>query len=375
MNVVRRGWVELVIVLLVACICWLGLLMLYSIGRGAQPGKELYYFTRQAIFMGIALGGMFVAWRLNLERLRALAWPIAAAGMLLLVIVLIPGIGKETNGARRWILLGPLTLQATDMAKVALLFTLSHFLANNQRHHGTFLRGFILPGIVVGIPVVLVFLEPDYGTAVLFAAVGGILLFLAGVRLYYLIPTALAGVGAFAYLVSNDPVRLARITSFLDLEANRSEGAYQLWQGIVGFGVGGIDGVGLGQGRQQLAFLPEAHTDFIFPIIGEEMGLIATSLVVAGFALFFVLVTSQLRRAPNLFQFLLVTGAMLFITLQALINFGVSTGLLPTKGMSLPMISYGGSNLLGNFILIGIILNCLHEWRRPLRDVAGEVTY
>ncbi|MDP0500921.1 MAG: putative peptidoglycan glycosyltransferase FtsW [Verrucomicrobiota bacterium JB022] len=373
MNLVRRGWVELVIVLLVGCLCWLGLLMLYSIGRGARPGLEMYYFTRQAIFMGVALMGMLVAWRLNLEHLRSLAWPIAAAGLLLLVIVLIPGIGKLTNGARRWIIVGPLTLQATDIAKIALLFALSHFLAINQRYSGTFLRGFVLPGIIIGLPVALIFLEPDYGTAVLFAVVGGILLFLAGVRLYYLIPAGIGGAAAVAYLISQDPVRLARITAFLDVQGNAADGTYQLQQGIIGFGVGGLEGAGLGQGRQQLSFLPEAHTDFIFPIIGEELGLLATCLVVTGFALFFALVTTQLRRAPNLFQFLLVTGAMLFITLQALINFGVSTGLLPTKGMSLPMISYGGSNLLGNFILIGLILNCLHEWRRPLRNVAGEV--
>lgn len=371
MQVVRRGWVELAIILVVICLCWLGLLMLYSIGRGKGAGAELYYFTRQAAYMTVAVIGLWLAWRVKLERLRGLAWPIAAAGLLLLVLVLVPGIGKMTNGARRWIMFGPLTLQATDIAKVCLLFTLSHYLASHQRDQGTFLRGFILPGMIVGIPVVLTFLEPDYGTAVLFASVGGILLFLAGARLLFLIPAALMGVAAFAVLVARDPVRLARITSFLDMEGNRADGSYQLWQGIVGFGVGGVNGVGLGQGRQQLAFLPEAHTDFIFPIIGEEMGLVATALVVAAFALFFTLVASQLHRAPNRFQFLLVTGAMLFITFQALINFGVSTGLLPTKGMSLPLISYGGSNLVGNFLLIGLILNCLNEWRRPLGSVAG----
>ena len=176
------------------------------------------------------------------------------------------------------------------------------------------------------------------------------MLFLAGVRLKFLIPTAVAALTLFAVAVYHDPVRLKRITSFLDVEANRSDSAYQLWQGILAFGAGGLHGVGLGAGRQQMSFLPEAHTDFIFSIVAEELGFVFTTGVVILYMSLFFIGLLQLKRAPNLYQYLLVMGALLFITLQALINIGVVTGTLPTKGMSLPFISYGGSNLVLMFV-------------------------
>lgn len=191
------------------------------------------------------------------------------------------------------------------------------------------------------------------------------MLFLAGVHLKYLIPTALVALTGFSVAVYLDPVRLQRITSFLDVEGNRSDSAYQLWQGILAFGAGGIQGVGLGAGRQQMSFLPEAHTDFIFAIVGEELGFVFTAGVVVLFMTLFFIGILQLKRAPNLYQYLLVMGALLFITFQALINIGVVTGCLPTKGMSLPFISYGGSNLVFMFVLTGIILNGFRSWELP----------
>ena len=161
----------------------------------------------------------------------------------------------------------------------------------------------------------------------------------------------------------NNPERLSSITSFLDVEANRSDSGYQLWQGILAFGVGGLSGVGLGSGRQQMSFLPEAHTDFIFAIIGEELGIFFTIGVVSLFLILLLVVILQLKHAPNLYQYLIVLGSILFIEFQALINIGVVTGCLPTKGMSLPFISYGGSNLVLMFVLISMILNCLSNWQ------------
>jgi cell division protein FtsW len=184
-------------------------------------------------------------------------------------------------------------------------------------------------------------------------------LFLVGVRLWYLLPTCFFGVSLFSLAVYLDPVRLRRITSFLDVEANRSDSSYQLWQSILAFGAGGTSGVGLGNGRQQLSYLPEAHTDFILPVIGEELGLWTTLTIAMLFLVLFLCVLLCIRKAPDLFQFTLMMGAVLFITFQALINMGVVTGLLPTKGISLPFISYGGSNLVVMFIMCGIILNCL----------------
>lgn len=371
-RLLRQRLPEALLLLIVAGLCLLGALALYSIGRAHQPGSTAL-LSKQVMWMGVAAAAMWVTMRLRLDRLRDFTWLIAGASLLLLILVLVPGIGSKINGARRWIDLGPMNMQVSDFAKIGFVFTLAHYLAGRQRQLGDFRIGYMVPVGIIGLVFALIILQPDYGTAALFAAVGAVLLFLAGARLLYLIPTGLIGLAMFACLIILDPIRLERVTSFLHLEANRDAGGYQLWQGMLAFGAGGVQGVGLGKGRQPLSFLPEAHTDFIFAVIGEELGLVCTGAVVMAFTLFFVLVAVQLRKAPNLFEFLLVTGSLLFIVFQALINFGVVTGLLPTKGMSLPFISYGGSNLVVMFIFVGIILNCVHEWNLGVRTRPREI--
>ena len=190
-------------------------------------------------------------------------------------------------------------------------------------------------------------------------------MFQSGTSLRWLLPIASLAICAFSLLVYFDPVRIRRVTSFLDVEANANDSAYQLWQGMLAFGVGGLDGVGLGMGRQQMHFLPEAHTDFIFPVIGEELGLICTMGIVLCFLFLFVLVSWRLRQAPRLYEYLLAMGSLLFICLQAIINMGVVTGSMPTKGMSLPFISYGGSNLMVTFVFLGLIINVFRNWDNP----------
>jgi cell division protein FtsW len=350
----------------------LGLLVLYSIGQG-QGGGTSQYFVKQSVWLALAVCVLPVAMRIDLEWLRKLALPLALVTAVVLVLVLVPGIGHKVNGARRWIQLGPMNMQVSDFVRLSYIVVLAHYLADNKRVQDTFVRGFVVPCAMIGATAGLILLQPDFGTAFLFGVVGAALLFLNGVRLPHLVPVGIAALVAFAVLVYHDPVRLKRITSFLDVEGNRSEGTYQLWQGILGFGTGGVSGVGLGNGRQHMAFLPEAHTDFIFPIIGEELGLLATGGVLLAFGLLFVLGWWQLQRAPNLYQFLLTAGALLFIVFQALINMGVSTGVLPTKGMSLPMVSYGGSNLVVTYALIGILLNGCWRWNRPVQWRAHEI--
>lgn len=343
----------------------LGVTVLFSASMSIRT--DPYFFVRrQVIFVGAALVIGFLAARLNFERLRKFTWWLVAIVGIGLVLVLIPGIGVEVNGSRRWFDFGPIRLQVSDCAKVAMVFALSHYLANNQKDIGHVLRGFLYPLGGVGLCALLILFEPDFGTAMLVGAVGVTMLWLAGARLRFLIPSVLLGAGGLALAILHNPVRLARITSFLDVEANRSDGAYQLWQAILAFGAGGVQGVGIGNGRQQMAFLPEAHTDFIFAIVGEELGLAVTLGVVVVFALIFLAGVMHLRRAPNLFQFLLVAGCLMMMTLQAIINLGVVTGLLPTKGMSLPFISYGGSNLLLMATVVGVMLNTQTAWSRPL---------
>ena len=346
------------IILIVVSLTFLGLVVLYSASRSLATDPTLL-LRKQLIWLGIALVACVATMFTNLSALRDYAYLLAGGAVLMLVLVLVPGIGVRVNGAQRWVDLGPMLLQVSEIGKLGLLLALAHYLAANRRYMDDILRGYIIPCSILAVICGLILIEPDFGTSFLCGVVGGLLLYMAGVRLKFLIPTAIFAIILFSIAVYNDPVRLQRITSFLDVEGNRSDSSYQLWQGILAFGAGGIDGVGLGAGRQQMAFLPEAHTDFIFAIVGEELGLIFTIGVVILFMLLFYVGVLQLKRAPDLYQYLLVMGALLFVTLQALINIGVVTGCLPTKGMSLPFISYGGSNL------VGIILNGFRAWEVP----------
>ena len=298
--------------------------------------------------------------------LRKRAWFLYGICALALVLVLVPGFGVKVNGAQRWLGLGPLRLQPSEFAKIGLVLILAVYLSANQREIKSLCRGFVYPSLILGLVLGLIMLQPDFGTTFLCGAVGATMMFLAGVSLRWLLPIAGLAVSGFALLVYLDPVRIRRVTSFLDVEANANDSAYQLWQGMLAFGVGGVDGVGLGKGRQQMHFLPEAHTDFIFSVIGEELGLIFSLGIVACFLALFVLVAWRLREAPNLYLFLIGSGAILAIALQAVINVGVVTGSMPTKGMSLPFISYGGSNLMVTFVLIGLILNVFRNWGGPV---------
>ena len=356
--------IGLFIILIVIGLTFLGLVILFSASQSMHDDPTVL-LKKQLIWLVLATFAGGIALIVNLEALREYAYWLAAGSVLLLVIVLIPGIGIEVNGARRWMDFGFMRLQVSELGKLGLIFSMAHYLATYRRDFNRVLKGYFYPSVLLAIFCSLIILEPDYGTAFLCGAVGGCLMYLAGVRLKFLIPTAFAALSLFSVAVYHDPIRLSRITSFLDVEGNRSDSAYQLWQGILAFGAGGIHGVGLGSGRQQMSFLPEAHTDFIFAIVGEELGFLFTAGVVLLFMTLFFVGVLQLKRAPNLYQYLLVMGALLFITFQALINIGVVTGCLPTKGMSLPFISYGGSNLVFMFVLTGIILNGFRSWELP----------
>lgn len=352
--------IGLILIFSVILLTLIGFVVLAS----ASQSFSLHSSTlnKQAIWLVISLLSGTLATFVNLEKLRRHSLLLGFLSLALLLVVFIPGIGVRVNGALRWLDFGLMRLQVSDVAKLGLIFVLAHYLSSNQRYIRSFVRGFLIPASIIGCTCLLIILQPDFGTTFLCACVGFGVLFLAGVRLIYLIPSIMGGGLLFSIAVLLNPIRLKRLTSFLDVEGNKMDGAYQLWQGILAFAAGGVQGVGLGNGRQQMSFLPEAHTDFIFPIIGEELGLYFTSAVVILFGAIFLVGFLLLRRAPNLYSFCLAAGALLAIILQALINMGVVTGLLPTKGMSLPFISYGGSNLLLMFVLVGILLNCLRTW-------------
>jgi cell division protein FtsW len=343
----------------------LGLTILFSASASFRQGPY-FYLNKQLI--GVFLAGVvcFVASRVNLDYARRYSWWIAGITLFLLALVLIPQIGIEVKGSRRWLGLGPVRVQVSEFAKLGLVFCLAHYLALNQTRISELTRGYLYPLAIIGAFAGLIVLEPDFGTAALVVIVGLTMLFLAGAKWRYIVPTVVLIVSAFTILVVNNPNRLRRFLAFLDVEGNKQGGTYQLYQALAAYAAGGTDGAGLGQGRQQLNFLPEAHTDFIFAVIGEELGLWFTLGVVVVFAVIFVAGLVHLRRAPNLFHFLLVVGCLMLICLQAIVNLGVVTGVFPTKGMSLPFISAGLSNLLLMGLLVGIFLNTQRTWGRAV---------
>ncbi len=380
------------LILIAAGLLCVGLVVLWSAAVAASKSGagSTVYAERQLIYAAAACAAAGIAFKLDLEKLRRWIPHIFFTACALLVAVRIPGIGRSVKGSWRWIEVGPINIQVSDIAKFALILALSHYIAESKRFIGSgtefawferrkkfpffgftqearrdILRGYIFPCGIIGTICGLVVIEPDLGTTALCGAVGGILLFVSGARWRYLLPTALSVISVFAYVVANWENRMKRVTAFLDPEGTRTNEGYQLWQGMLAFACGGTQGEGLGNGMQQRYFLPEAHTDFVFSIIGEELGLLATGGVALAFLAFFWIVMWNLPRAQNLYQFNICLGACLFIVLQAAINIGVVTGLLPTKGMSLPFISYGGSNLVIIFIMLGLILNCLFQWSRP----------
>ena len=341
----------------------LGLTILFSasawfVDRKSGVAIPYAYLTKQIVGVLAAGGLCYVFSRLNLDEVRRYAWWIGGIALLLLVVVLFT---RPINGSRRWLLgLG----QPSEFAKLALVFCLAHYLALNQTRIGEFRRGYVVPLLGIGVFVGLVLLETDMGAAALMVAVGLLLLFMAGARWSFIVPSIAGVLALFAAVVILIPNRLERFVAFLDVEGNKSGKTYQLYQALAAYAAGGVEGAGLGQGRQQLNYLPEAHTDFIFSVVGEELGLIFTLAVVVAFATILVAGLLHLRRAPNLFHFLLVLGCVLLISMQAIINLGVVTGMLPTKGMSLPFISAGLSNLLLMGMLIGIIINTQRTWGR-----------
>lgn len=337
-----------------------GLSVLFS---ASQPfGPHVHLFSKQLVWLCVALLSFLLMAFIRLEKLGNYAWPLCGITLFVLLLVLVPSIGVFVNGTRRWLAVGPIRLQPSEPAKIGFVLFFSHYLSTYVRDLSRLWQGFFLPMGFVGLFSLLVLVEPDFGTAFLFGSVGLFLLFLRGAHLRFFLPAFLAAGSLFALAIYLNPIRLRRITSFLDVEANRLTGAYQLWQSLIGFGSGGLWGVGLGNGRQQHFFLPEAHTDFIFSILAEELGLFHVLVVLFLFAVIAYNGLKIIQRAPSGYLFFVGVGALSFLLFQAFLNMGVVTGLLPTKGLSLPFLSYGGSNLVTSCCFIGLLVNIARSY-------------
>lgn len=332
----------------------LGIVMLYSASMSEQGMRML---VKQSQWLGLGAVACTIAATVDYRHLRRFAWPILIFAAILLALVLVPQIGYKIGGARRWFKLGPISFQPSELGKLALLIWTAFYCEWQTRNMKNFKQGVIYPWAVLGVVLALILVEPDRGTFILMSAVCAGVLFVGGVRAHYLAIPVIVGAVGIAYLLYVDPVRMARIMSWLNPEDFKTTTGYQNWQAMIALGSGGIAGVGLGDGRQKLGFVPEHLTDFIFSVIGEELGLIATLSVLLAFLLITLCGMTIAWKARDRFGYYLATGITLLIAAQAVINIGVVTSALPNKGMSLPFISYGGSNLLMMLTMVGVLIS------------------
>ncbi|MFH0935346.1 MAG: putative lipid II flippase FtsW [Candidatus Omnitrophota bacterium] len=338
----------------------IGIVMIYSassIYAWERYGSGFFFLKRHLAFLAIGLFLTFMAMSYDYKRIRRLAKPLLILSLLLLVLVLVPGIGREVSGARRWFRFKFISFQPSELASLVMVIYLADFIARKAKLIKDFRKGFLPPIFILGLYAGLVVMQPDLGTTLAMAIVVFIMLFIAGVRISYLVSLLLAGLPVLYLLIFSVPYRRMRILAFLNPWLDPRGSGFQIIQSQIALGSGGVFGVGLGHSRQKLFYLPAAHTDFIFSIIGEELGLLGTLGVIILFIIFVRQGLKIIKNSSDKFGYFLALGLLLMITLKAIINIGVSCGVFPTKGLPLPFISYGGSSFILDLISVGILLN------------------
>lgn len=335
-----------------------GIVMVYSASFVIAGERDAYHFLKkQAMAAGLGMALMILAAKLDYHRWQALAIPLLVLSAALLGILIFPGLRHEVGGSARWLKYSFLSFQPAELAKLALVIYLARSLTKKEGRMQSLKVGVLPHFIVLGGLFVLVLKQPDFGTGVVFATLVFILLFVAGARVLHLGAAVLAAVPVLFYIATRAPYRTGRLLAFLDPWKDPSDSGFQIIQSFLAFGAGKLFGVGLGEGHQKRFYLPEVHTDFIFSVIGEELGLLGVTGVIG---LFVFLTWRGFRacfRAGDLFGSYLALGVTLLIAVQALLNMGVVMGLLPTKGATLPFVSYGGTSLVINLLAVGILLN------------------
>ncbi len=350
----------------------IGVVMVYSasaIVAADRFGDPAFFLKRQALWVVLGTAALFVATRIHYARYRRFTPLLLGCAIASLLLVLLPGVGRVAGGARRWIPFGgPLAFQPAESAKLVLVLYLANFLANRGIKINEFRAGVVPPLLVTAVTFGLILLEPDLGTALLISAVTAVMLFMAGARVMHLIGLGLASVPVVALAVLGEEYRRQRILAFLNPWADPQGSGFHIIQSLLALGSGGILGVGLGGSRQKFFYLPERHTDFIFAILGEELGLIGTAAVVGLFGVLAYRGYRVARHAPDHYGSLLAGGITTMIVLQAIINIGVTSGIFPITGVPLPFVSFGGSSLLFTMIGVGILLNISQYCETAQRD-------
>jgi cell division protein FtsW len=315
-----------------------------------------YFFRKQLVALGIGAVGLIVCSLLSAPTYRRLAYPLLAVTILVLILVIIPGFGVLRGGARRWLTFAGFAFQPAELAKLALVIYLAHSMAKKQDKIKAFAIGVLPHLIVCGLCLALLLLEPDFGTALILTMLLYSMLFVGGVRIAHLLSTALLALPVLLYVMLTASYRVRRLVTFLDPWSDPQNTGFQIIQSLIAFGSGQLWGRGLGEGRQKLFYLPEAHTDFVFSVIGEEIGLLGALVVIGLFGLIVARGLALTSRIESPFEQFLAFGLTVLLGLQALIHMSVVTGMMPAKGLVLPFISYGGSALIVNLMEVGILL-------------------
>ena len=368
------GWV----VGTVAALLLVGLIMVASASIGVsdhESGNPFFYFERQLLFVAMGLVAALVAMTIPTGVWEKHSMVLLVGGFTLLALVLVPGIGHEVNGSRRWVRLGIMNFQVSELSRVMLLTYVASYAVRRSEELCTSFKGFMKPVAVLGAAAVLLLLEPDFGAATVLMATGLAVLFLAGVRLHHLLVPVVVAVAGMAVLAVTSSYRMRRLTAFRNPWDDPFDSGFQLVQSLIAIGRGEWFGVGLGSRVQKLFYLPEAHTDFVFAVLAEELGFVGVCVVIGLFALLVGRALEISRKAADAglpFQSYLAASIGIWVGLQAFVNIGVNMGLLPTKGLTLPLLSYGGSSMVVTLGVLGLLLRVNHETQMAARPAASR---
>ncbi|MBE3572253.1 MAG: putative lipid II flippase FtsW [Moorella humiferrea] len=354
----RAGPIDFWILLPCVLLLGIGIVMIFSASALTSTysyGDPYFFFKRQMIWAALGLGGLFFTMQFDYTYLRRLAAPFLGVAIVLLILVLL--IGTTSRGSSRWLGIGSLSFQPSEIIKLAMVIFLANSLAQNRRYLNNLVQGIGPYLALMAFVCLLILAQPDLGTAVAVAGTTYLMLTVGGADKRYLALLAVLGVAAVGLAIAIAPYRMARFTAFLNPWADPQGNGWQTIQSLLAIGSGGLFGTGLGEGRQKLYYLPENHTDFIFAILSEELGFIGAAFVVILFLLLIWRGFQTAFKAPDTFGSLLAAGLTIMLALQAFLNMGVVTGMLPVTGITLPLLSYGGSSLIFTLVGIGILLN------------------
>lgn len=332
-------------------------------------GNEFYFMIRHLLYLAMSFGAGYLIFQVPLSTWQRSGGLLLMFSYLLLVVVLVPGIGRTVNGSTRWIPLGLFSMQVSEVVKVCVMCYVAGYLVRRHDEVRSSFWGFIKPVLVLSVMVMLLLLEPDFGAVVVIMSTVFVLLFLAGVRFLQYMVVLLGSGGAAAIMVLSSEYRMKRLLAYVDPWADANSSGYQLVQSLIAFGRGDVFGVGLGNSVQKLFYLPEAHTDFVFAVLAEEFGLIGCSIVILAFlalVLSGMFIGRRAERMGQLFGAYLAYGISIMLGLQSMINIGVASGMLPTKGLTLPLVSYGGSSLIISGVVVALLLRVDYEMRHML---------